>query len=766
MTEDLLGASVDTHTLNPSAARLAANENEFIGNIHNNDDHLKQDELSEWIGEILGKDMKPSTLFDDLSSGVSLLYLAKSIQLIKCHHQKDSEYEKAVKNLQPDNYRVTDHGPPKVASDIAKQRSNIAKFLEWCANIGVPQITLFETEDLIVQKNLRQVTTCLFYVSRIASKFGIEPPSSVKEQLKIEEGKSLHQSSEDSSSPIVRPQTKDEKPLIIDKMMERYHTQTSSLESKSNDQSTVIGTLNQFSTIPLYDDDAADEPVHILTPLELTFEESYQEAVVVKALQENFGSQDSRPSQNARVTEDQNLTATESYLFRPLDMPVEYGTTAVNDTTEVPVPRAVLSMRELNDNAEERSRPSSSSSENEDYRKAVAEYDNDFMYYTSFVDDEIDDVYLGRNPAISETYQRSERPQDICSPITSSFEEIAQMKSASPNAPFALFCVPTGIAIETRDDSETSSDDSAAEIESFSFDDCKNEKTFADVAVGTEDLEEKYFVEKKKEEEIMIDFPPYFELSSWVKEYPILPPPHEYIVAPARNDAIYAAPMKSRARQREAQPTSSYSDPERSPVGYRRTDTERAQPESRTSSSNAPIPVPIVRHKREDFHKETGTQTHVTFTEDMLHILTERDSHPRNRTTSSSLSSGSVARQSSGNTTIIRTQYQRTLPTSDKDVSITQVSDLDSVRPARWGSVNSSTRHHRIEEPEIELARPTVRRQARRSIVRRTSSMLSERFVKAVAIAKKYQKQIIIIGVLLLLTIGALTAMLVVFPST
>lgn len=46
-----------------------------------------------------GESLTADTLFDDLNNGVRLLYLAKSVQLIKSLQLKDPSYEKAAEDV-------------------------------------------------------------------------------------------------------------------------------------------------------------------------------------------------------------------------------------------------------------------------------------------------------------------------------------------------------------------------------------------------------------------------------------------------------------------------------------------------------------------------------------------------------------------------------------------------------------------------------------------------------------------------------------------
>ncbi|XP_076810524.1 growth arrest-specific protein 2-like [Clavelina lepadiformis] len=72
---------------------------------------------------------------------------------------------------------------------VAKKRLNISKFLTFCSRVGVRRITLFESEDILLQRNEKQVLNCLLNLSKIFTKYGIEPPEMIKQEIEQEEAK-------------------------------------------------------------------------------------------------------------------------------------------------------------------------------------------------------------------------------------------------------------------------------------------------------------------------------------------------------------------------------------------------------------------------------------------------------------------------------------------------------------------------------------------------------------------------------------------------
>jgi hypothetical protein len=85
--------------------------------------------------------------------------------------------------------KIPDKGP--VYKRIAKSgtflaRDNIANFIAWCRALGIPDVLLFETEDLVSRKNEKSVVLCLLEVARQGSKFGMLVPCLIQLEQEID----------------------------------------------------------------------------------------------------------------------------------------------------------------------------------------------------------------------------------------------------------------------------------------------------------------------------------------------------------------------------------------------------------------------------------------------------------------------------------------------------------------------------------------------------------------------------------------------------
>ncbi|XP_046432426.1 uncharacterized protein LOC124185591 isoform X1 [Neodiprion fabricii] len=125
--------------------------------------------------------------FDALDNGVMVCRLARVIQ------------EKARSAV--DSGRVK--GPVPVIrgrcwENAARRsffsRDNMENFIQFCRRLGVHENLLFESDDLVLHGQPRNVVLCLLEVARLASRYALEPPGIVQLEREIaaEQERDLH----------------------------------------------------------------------------------------------------------------------------------------------------------------------------------------------------------------------------------------------------------------------------------------------------------------------------------------------------------------------------------------------------------------------------------------------------------------------------------------------------------------------------------------------------------------------------------------------
>lgn len=108
-------------------------------------------EVRQWIGEILERDLPKEPLADVLKDGIILCDLINAILL------KDPTLELKC---------------PKRSQLGFVQMENIEYFIKKARSLNVPDSENFQTTDLFEKKNMKQVYTCIYSLSRNLYKNG------------------------------------------------------------------------------------------------------------------------------------------------------------------------------------------------------------------------------------------------------------------------------------------------------------------------------------------------------------------------------------------------------------------------------------------------------------------------------------------------------------------------------------------------------------------------------------------------------------------
>ncbi|XP_063992444.1 growth arrest-specific protein 2-like isoform X1 [Diachasmimorpha longicaudata] len=147
-----------------------------------------QEDLADWINKTINVDhITGENFFDVLDNGVIVCRLARVIQ------------EKARAAIDAGRAK----GPIPVIrgrcwENAARRsffsRDNMENFIQFCRRLGVHENLLFESDDLVLHGQPRNVVLCLLEVARLASKYSLEPPGLVQLEREIaaEQERDLH----------------------------------------------------------------------------------------------------------------------------------------------------------------------------------------------------------------------------------------------------------------------------------------------------------------------------------------------------------------------------------------------------------------------------------------------------------------------------------------------------------------------------------------------------------------------------------------------
>ncbi|XP_029088552.1 GAS2-like protein 1 [Monodon monoceros] len=138
---------------------------------------MKED-LAEWLNALYGLGLPSGGdgFLTGLATGTTLCQHANAV----------TEAAHAMAAARP--ARGVAFQAHSVAPGSFVARDNVATFIGWCrAELGVPEVLMFETEDLVLRKNEKSVVLCLLEVARRGARLGLLAPRLVQFEQEIEQ---------------------------------------------------------------------------------------------------------------------------------------------------------------------------------------------------------------------------------------------------------------------------------------------------------------------------------------------------------------------------------------------------------------------------------------------------------------------------------------------------------------------------------------------------------------------------------------------------
>ena len=137
---------------------------------------MKED-LAEWLNALYGLGLPSGGdgFLTGLATGTTLCQHANAV----------TEAARAMAAARP--ARGVAFQAHSVVPGSFMARDNVATFIGWCrAELGVPEVLMFETEDLVLRKNEKSVVLCLLEVARRGARLGLLAPRLVQFEQEIE----------------------------------------------------------------------------------------------------------------------------------------------------------------------------------------------------------------------------------------------------------------------------------------------------------------------------------------------------------------------------------------------------------------------------------------------------------------------------------------------------------------------------------------------------------------------------------------------------
>ncbi|XP_058904613.1 GAS2-like protein 2 [Kogia breviceps] len=144
---------------------------------------MKED-LAEWLRDLYGLDMDAANFLQALETGLVLCQHANAITEAALAFL--AEAPARAQRIPLPRAGVSCNGAAQPGTFQA--RDNISNFIQWCRKeMGIQEVLMFETDDLVLRKNVKNVVLCLLELGRRAQRFGVAAPTLVRLEEEIDQ---------------------------------------------------------------------------------------------------------------------------------------------------------------------------------------------------------------------------------------------------------------------------------------------------------------------------------------------------------------------------------------------------------------------------------------------------------------------------------------------------------------------------------------------------------------------------------------------------
>ncbi len=168
-------------TLERRSVQPYASQDEYL--------YAMKEDLAEWFNVLYELEIGVDNFFEQLETGVVLCQHANTVQeFILEVHKENPELVTYPGGLHP-KPNLPDRGVQyrrNVKPATFLSRDNLSNFISWCRGLGIPDCLLFETEDMVMRKNARNVVLCLLEVARRGARYGMLAPRLVQLEEEID----------------------------------------------------------------------------------------------------------------------------------------------------------------------------------------------------------------------------------------------------------------------------------------------------------------------------------------------------------------------------------------------------------------------------------------------------------------------------------------------------------------------------------------------------------------------------------------------------
>ncbi|XP_058889274.1 GAS2-like protein 2A [Acipenser ruthenus] len=147
--------------------------------------YAMKEDLAEWLNTLYDLDAQADGFMEALDTGSALCRHANNVN--RAAHDFQLEYPGAVNSMRVPQKDVVFQSRNVVPGSFLA-RDNVSNFIAWCRQeLGIQDVLMFETNDLVLKRNEKNFVLCLLEVARRGAKFGMLAPMLIQLEEEIEE---------------------------------------------------------------------------------------------------------------------------------------------------------------------------------------------------------------------------------------------------------------------------------------------------------------------------------------------------------------------------------------------------------------------------------------------------------------------------------------------------------------------------------------------------------------------------------------------------
>ncbi|XP_068096278.1 GAS2-like protein 1 [Hyperolius riggenbachi] len=168
-------------------SQIQSSASKSIRPFRSSEEYLEamKEDLTDWLNMLYDLDMEAGTFMDSLETGYTLCQHANNLN----HLAQDfrTQYPEIAAGMRLPQKDVTFQVKGAMPGSFLA-RDNVSNFISWCRKeLGIPEVLMFETNDLVLRRGEKSFVLCLLEVARRGARFGMPAPVLIQMEEEIDE---------------------------------------------------------------------------------------------------------------------------------------------------------------------------------------------------------------------------------------------------------------------------------------------------------------------------------------------------------------------------------------------------------------------------------------------------------------------------------------------------------------------------------------------------------------------------------------------------